>query len=120
VVAIEGRAHWSAADVEVPARVRSTHLLPNYDEYFVGYRDRSAMLQLAKDATPEERTSELFAHVIEMDGQLVGGWTRTVSAREIVVETSYLRPMSAARVKAVAAEAARLGAFLGTAVSCLQ
>jgi hypothetical protein len=115
-VTIEGRAHWSAADAEVPARVRSTHLLPNYDEYFVGYRDRSAMLQLVKDATPEERTSELFAHVIEIDGQLVGGWTRTTLAREVVVETSKLRPISTARMKAVAAEAARLGTFLGTTV----
>ena len=119
-VTIEGRSHWSAADAEVPARVRSTHLLPNYDEYFVGYRDRSAMLQLARDATPEERTSELFAHVIEIDGQLVGGWTRTAKEHEMLVKTSYIRPISAARLKSVAAEAARLGAFLGTSVKLLQ
>lgn len=113
---IEGRRHWSGDDVPVPAKLSSTHLLPNYDEFFIGYRDRGAMLQLVSDKAPEERELSMFANVIEIDGQLVGGWTRTASAKAVTIETNYLATVSPAKRRAVAEQAKRYGAFVGLPV----
>ena len=100
-----------------PVAAESTvHLLPNYDEYFIAYRDRSAILSLVSDVKPMQRNSALFAHVIEIGGQLVGGWRRAPAGKSVIVRTTYLVPPTAAQRRAVAAQAKRYGEFLGIPV----
>ena len=52
------------------------HLLPNYDEYFIGFKDRSAIAQRLSSTENATGGDALRAHVIVVDGQLVGGWKR--------------------------------------------
>jgi hypothetical protein len=91
----------------------SVHLLPNYDEFFIAYRDRRAILDRVEGVVPMQRATPLFAHVIEIDGQLVGGWRRVVASTSIEVETTYLARVTAAERKAVAAQVERYKAFAG-------
>ena len=97
-----------------PRRKRSptAHLLPNYDEYFIGFKDRSAIgerLSLAEDAMVGDA---LRAHVIVVDGQLVGGWKRTLTKAAVVVELTLLVRLTKPEREAVVEAAQALGDFL--------
>jgi hypothetical protein len=104
-----------------PVATDSTiHLLPNYDEFFIAYRDRNAVLSLVHDVKPMQRDTALFAHVIEVGGQLVGGWRRTVAGRSLAIRTTWLVEPTAGQRRGVAAQAKRYGEFLGhpAAIDC--
>ncbi len=105
---IGDRTYWApeAASPRPEAR-RVAHLLPNYDEYFIGYRDRSAFLErLRTDAVPLPSPA-LGRHLVAIGGQFVGGWTRTVSGKAVTVQldiiTSLTRPEQQALIRAVEA-----------------
>jgi hypothetical protein len=92
----------------------SVHLLPNYDEFFIAYRDRGAILQRVEGAAPMQRDTALFGHVIEIDGQLVGGWRRVARGKTVDVETTYLARVSARERAAVQTQVARYKLFAGS------
>lgn len=92
---------------------RSVHLLPNYDELFIGYRDRRAALARLTGSNRLQGSAAVFGNVIEIDGQLVGGWRRIAKGRSFAIETTYFAPVTAAERKAVNREVARYEAFLG-------
>lgn len=85
---VDGLTYWSAADApRVRGGAPSAHLLPNYDEYFIGHRDRGAIMERVR-STPGANVDTLAAHVIEVGGQIVGGWKRAVK-RGAVTITMY-------------------------------
>ena len=118
-VEIDGVAHWLDASLRDVASTRQTlaHLLPNYDEYFIGHRDRSAMLARLHKAGRDVENVALSGHLLAIDGQVVGHWTRATSARAVVVEASPLLDLPAAQWKAIDLAARALGAFLGVPAS---
>jgi len=72
---IDDRPHWSAPSRGVPTRWRRVaHLLPNYDELFVGFKDRSAFAQRLRLTKADARVDALLGHMVFVDGQIVGGW----------------------------------------------
>lgn len=102
-----------------PAKASSptAHLLPNYDEYFIGLKDRSAIMQRLRDRPPGELQGWLGVHIIVVEGQVVGGWKRTLKRSEIVMELGLLTPLTAAERRAVVDAAQRYGRVHGQAVS---
>jgi hypothetical protein len=107
----KGRTLWCAGQDGVPSRSgRSAHLLPNYDEYFVGLKDRSAFADRLRKAITNARVDALMGHVVVVDGQLVGGWRRT-RGEALAVEIDALIVVSAAERKLIAAAAEQLAHF---------
>jgi hypothetical protein len=106
---IAGQPHWRAADSKpapgAPAPV--VHLLPNYDEYTVGYRDHSAILDRARVPT-----HSVLGHVVTVDGQVRGGWRRSIAKGEAVVEVKLPEPLTSAERGALERAVARFGRFL--------
>ena len=115
-VMIDGKSYWS--DGSSPARPpASAHLLPNYDEFFIGYRDRSAMGKRTADLRPVTGWNpDVFAHVVVINGQLVGGWKRSPGRGSVTLSFSLVDALSAAERARVLAEVRRFERFLGTAV----
>ena len=90
-------------------------LLPNYDELLIAFRDRSDALDPSRPA--DARASEaLLAHIVVRDGLVVGGWRRRMAGASVRVELRSLVPLDSAERAALAAEAERLGRFLGRPV----
>jgi hypothetical protein len=113
---IEGRSYWFPA-AERPVRISSSlaHLLPNYDEYFIGLKDRSAFgARLKSSGRP--RTNALSGHILIVNGQIVGGWRRTLVGRTVVIEPKSLIRLSEAERRAVGVAARRFGRFLALPV----
>jgi len=96
------------------------HLLPNYDEYFIGLKDRSAYDARLKADGVEARTDALGGHILFIDGQIVGGWKRMVTGKTVVVAPSLLLRLSAAEQRAVASKAQAFGEFLANPVKIQQ
>jgi len=80
-VSLGGMDYWMGVDQTPPSRRGSAHLLPNYDEYFIGHRDRSAIGARLRDVGSVMGGTVLVPNVIIVDGQLVGTWKRLGSGQ---------------------------------------
>ena len=113
---IGDETYWS--DARARSQRKSSvmaHLLPNYDEYFIGFKNRSAIEQrlgapavMMRDALPP--------HIVVVDGQVVGRWSRTLTKTTVAIRLRLLTSLTGAERKAVASAARRLGRFLGLRV----
>jgi Winged helix DNA-binding domain len=111
--AFEGTDYWFDAMLSVSPAAASAHLLPNFDEYMVGYTDRSAMLHPIHPFRPELFAfSSLLANVVTVAGQVVGAWRRTAMRDGLRVEVRPLAALAATERAAVDEAGARLGRFL--------
>ncbi len=116
-VSLGGRDYWSAeSDHPVAAAraqvSRTAHLLPNYDEYFIGYRDRGAFLERVKAERLPMPTPALERHVIALGGQLVGGWRRTLSGGSVAVELAIVAKLARQEHQAIVRAVSAYGEFL--------
>ena len=77
-ITLNEKKYFVPPDFELPSKVSdAAHLLPNYDEYFIGFKDRSAIGQRLGHSVLVTGGNALIAHVVAIDGQLVGGWRRS-------------------------------------------
>ena len=66
------------------------HLLPSYDEYLLGYKDRTDVLP--KEHYPKAFTNNgLFYPVILHEGQVMGNWSKSAKKGSASIECSWFR-----------------------------
>jgi hypothetical protein len=95
----------------------SAHLLPNFDEYFVAYKDRSAPLRRLKKAGIDVPATDVLGNVVVVNGQCVGMWKRSLKNDAVAVEINLLTRLTRIEHKSIAAEAEKYSEFLGQAVN---
>ena len=119
-VVVDDQTYWFA-DSALPPKLSSktAHLLPIYDEYVMGYKDRSAMLGLL-EREKFTGNSIAFDNLIVIDSMLVGSWKRTLSKNEVLVETNFNVPLTKTQKQAVTAAVERYGKFLGLSPTMVQ
>jgi winged helix DNA-binding protein len=111
----DGRKYHSVRHTSRAARsVRIAHFLPNYDEYFIGFKDRSAFAERLAGVATQAPFDGVWGHALFVDGQIVGGWRRGPDASD--VELSLLLRLTAAERDLVLRAGRRYEQFLGTAV----
>jgi hypothetical protein len=117
---IDGQTYWFVESTLPPkSSSKRAHLLPIYDEYVMGYKGRSAMLG-ALEREKFNAGSIAFGNLIVIDGMLVGSWKRTLSKREVSIETNFNARLTKVEQKAVAEAAAQFGKFLGLSPIVIQ
>jgi hypothetical protein len=97
----------------VPAGV--VHLLPNYDEYFIGFKDRSSIGKRA-GTKPVTGGKALINHILTVEGQIVGGWKRVQRGKGMVIDLALLVPLKRAERVQLDKARARFEAFLASQV----
>lgn len=137
---IEDREYWQGRD-SLPGRPSassrsggkspgpSVHLLPNFDEYTVAYRDRAALLHPSVPVTSTTQ-SALLSQPVMVDGRGAGTWSRLRSparGREAVTQpgqrghlaiaATVHSSLSPAQVRALERAAGAYGRFLRRSVS---
>lgn len=108
----EGTTWWWRSDAAAPSRSRAVHLLPAFDEYLIGYRDRTPVL----DAAQTRRVfsvNGLVAATAIVDGRVAATWKRTAADGGVVFDP--LRPLTDAEHAALLRAAQRWRRFLGDA-----
>jgi len=108
-IEVEGKSFYSARQVRSTVPSPLVHLLPNYDELLIAYKDRSAAGQVVLDKTPAP--TDFFYHFVVLDGQLVGGWKRKLG-KSLTVELTLFMQLSSAQDKALDTAARRLEDFM--------
>lgn len=113
---VDGQTYWMAANApQAGATVTGLHLLPGFDEYLIGYTDRSAALpQLHYGAWAG--SNAVFSSIIVIDGQVVGTWKRTLKSKTVQIETMPFAPLTTEQHTAYRSQLARYGAFIGREV----
>jgi hypothetical protein len=115
-VDVEGhRAFVLAGDTDFPEPASSVRLLPEYDVYVMGFRERE---HLVPDAVREQVAAHgrgryegpAGVRFLLVDGVTAGLWARKKTARRIEIGVTPVRRI---RRGAVADEVARIGAFYG-------
>jgi DNA glycosylase AlkZ-like len=93
-------------------RADTVRLLPNYDEYFIGFQDRGAFSVGAKVLDATNSTAALSAHIVVLNAQIIGGWRRVIQKNSVVVELNLLTTLTQAQDRALSAAAKRFEQFL--------
>ncbi len=104
--ALDGRTYWFSPSSAAPRTASlSAHLLPNYDEYLIAYKDRGPVVGGSG--------RDVFAHYFVASGRLAGSWRRTLKKDSVVVDAVSYRRLSREDRRALAASVERYGRFLG-------
>jgi len=120
---MNSQMYWFAEPKSpAPFREKSpmAYLLPNYDEYFIGFKDRSAIGEVARRSNLPENSPSLLAHIIILDSQVVGGWKRTLTMDMVAVELHLIKNLTKAEKRAIADAANRYGKFLSLPVELTE
>ncbi len=105
--------HLAPATLEATPAAARVLLLPGFDEYLLGYGDRTAALAPEHSAAVVPGSNGMFKPTIVADGEVVGTWRRTVRAREVVVEPVPFGPLPGRFREGIVEAARAYGAFLG-------
>jgi hypothetical protein len=114
---LNGKTYWFA-----PFKTRrkitkpTLHLLPNYDEYLISYKDYSPVIDpaLFQGLSAEDRM--LANHLVVRNGQVIGGWRRIAAKSSVTLEIKLLTPLKGAEKPALELAAKRYAKFLGIPV----
>lgn len=114
---IDGKNYWFGTALSISkADAPSLYLLPGFDEFMLGYTDRSASLDAPDAKKIHPGGNGVFSPTIVIDGKVTGTWKRTFKKGAVVIEMVGFRPLNSAEQQAFRAAAQRYGEFLGLPV----
>jgi hypothetical protein len=110
---IEGTEYWMSPSVidNIPPHNGEALLLPGFDEYMLGYTDRS--LQLGPSSPYIKPKNGVFDSTIVVNGNVVGVWRRTLKAREVIIELTFFQKLTSDQETSVRQKAEQYAAFVG-------
>jgi len=112
-IVVDERDYWYAGELTLPRRTGPlVHLLPNYDEHLIAYKERSAAFDRERIPKLGSRELPLANHLIVLDGRIAGGWRREGTRPDAPLELSPIVRLSTVEKKALQAAQERLRAFL--------
>ncbi len=110
---VDGKEYWMKKVAIPSSREKSAYLLPGFDEYMLGYQDRSAAL-------PREHTNRIvpggngmFLSTIVLDGQVVGTWKKEIKKDRLVITLNPFTTLTEKDQKRLEVPAKQYGTFLG-------
>lgn len=115
---IDGQAYWLSQTIPTATSdVAPVYLLPGFDEFVLGYGDRSAVLDplFADRICPGG--NGIFSPTVVVDGRILGTWRRMLKKNQVTVELMPFATFGPTAEAVLAAAAARYGEFLGMAVA---
>ena len=117
-VEYDGGVHWQPVPpVTEETRMRTAVLLPGFDEYLLGYTDRSAALAAEHAPLTVPGSNGVFKPTLVLRGRISGVWSRKTSRSSTEVTVHPFRPLNGRDWKAVESAALGYGQFLGTPVT---
>jgi hypothetical protein len=107
---IEGVRCWSLP-AHKPSSTRAlapaAHLLPNYDEYLIAYRDRGFSV-----ASGGVTFDDFYAHFLTINGLLAGTWRRVVAKDAVTITVRTTKSLSRSDKALVERAAQRYARFM--------
>ena len=115
---VEGSTYWFATSpTNAPFDTPIMHLLPNYDEQFVAYKDRTAAVPSSLRKRLDPKALAIIGNVVVMNGQVIGSWRRRTARQRLVIETDLLVALNKTLRVALAAAIDRFTRFANVSVT---
>lgn len=116
-VAAAGRTLWMLEENagwldELDESASSVHLLPNFDAYLLGYRDRAFALD-PRHAGRVNAGGGMIRPVLLVDGRVAGTWSSKRRGRRMEIVVAPFDNLDPSVLPGLEAEAADVGRFLG-------
>lgn len=110
---IDGSTYWLALTASVPKNISGhAYLLPSFDEYFAGYKDRHFLFVAPRGRKVNFWDNILGSPTVLINGKAVATWKRTFKKNKIVIEKDLFTSLSPAETRAVSAAEKRYSEFL--------
>lgn len=101
--------------IDLPEKIKMSkaiYLLPNYDEYIVGYTNRDALMPENNKSKLSREGNPLFINTIIINGQVCDTWKRTLKTKEVVINSTVFDELSMANKKQLEQAELRFKKFL--------
>ena len=107
---MNGDAYYFPPDVSLKIQTRqSIYLLPVYDEFIMGYKNRNAISEFRNKIKPDMKFR--FDCMIVSGGQIIGTWKRKLAKNSIGIEYEFFRPTNKNEAKQFKNAITRLAEF---------
>lgn len=118
---LDGQTYWMSPDTAALAtKLPATYLLPGFDEYLLGYRDRRAVLDPAYAQRVVPGGNGIFNPILVINGQVVGTWKRTFKKEAVAIALNPFQGLNEAEVHPIAVAAERYGLFVNRPVARVE
>jgi hypothetical protein len=113
---LEGEAYWFPdSQPALHAEPSTASLLPAFDEFYLGYTTRAAVLNPQYDRQVVS-SNGIFRPMLLIDGQILGIWQRELKKGTVRLKLNLFAPLSGVQEQALFEAANLYGAFLGLPV----
>ncbi len=110
---IDGTSYWTGVSFGKAPKADGTYLLPSFDEYFISYKDRIAVIDPKHIPEVNRGLNGMFNPIIVVDGQIVGTWKREIQRDALIVFPHSFTSFSNADQNTIATKVQHYGVFLG-------
>ncbi len=117
---INGRTYWFSTTAMPETSTPTVHLLPPFDQYLLGYKERDAVLDPAQSARIVPGGNGVFKPILVVKGQVVGVWKRTIRKTKVTIELMPFTPLDPVQLEMANAAAERYGRFLDLPVEVAE
>jgi hypothetical protein len=115
----EGRQYFFTADMQkvsekptlAGTRHQTTFLMPDYDEYGISYKDRTALFGEANAAGQNLRQNVAYSHTVIIDGRAGGVWQRSPASKRVEIDTQSFQTLSGRKQQSLLKAVKRYKAF---------
>jgi hypothetical protein len=110
LVEADGVQYWATGDPPPAGATEIGYLLPPFDEYLLGYKDRSLVL----DATHAKRVNAgggMLKPTVMVNGNILGVWTYKIKRQEMLVSIQPFRELESHERDLIDRAASQLGSF---------
>ena len=94
-------------------RTPIVNLLPGFDEYLLGYRDRTAALDPLHAQKIQPGSNGMFSSTIVVNGKVAGTWRRVLAKKSVKIGTNLFRSLTNGETPVLEEAIGRYCAFLG-------
>ena len=117
---VEGRIyHYVKQTRRLPSEEKQTYLLPAFDEYLLGYKDRQAVLGGSQTKETLKNSKSNFVHsngvflpTVVIDGHVSGVWKSKIGAKKVVITVNLFRKLEIDQKSSIKEAADSYGDFL--------
>lgn len=101
------------ASFDINRKIQTSFLMPDYDEYGMGYKDRSAIFNTNADLSRFKNDNPIFNRMIIIDGIIEGTWKRLIKNNVVSIETVPFAPLSKTKQQALKRSIKKYCDFVG-------
>ncbi|MEO8609699.1 MAG: winged helix DNA-binding domain-containing protein [Chloroflexota bacterium] len=110
---IGGQVYWLPTSAQTLKQHSDiVYLLPGFDEYLLGYGDRSAVLAAEHAQKIVPGNNGMFMPTIVSRGRVIGLWKRTFKKGSAIISTEPFTPLTDPEKSSFASAARRFGDYL--------